>query len=332
MIKKIIGLFFLLFCLWAFLTVFFPKKLETTSFSVKKGEALSEIASNLEGKGLVRSENIFQVWALINGKQKSILAGDYDFPSSLSLYRALKILTINTENKVKITIIEGWSLRDIGSHFETLRMFQAEELFAISGIPAVDYSNVLGPLPFDFSSRFDFLEQKPKNISLEGYLFPDTYDFGGGCTMEEIVETMLENFDEKTKDLRGENFFETIIMASLLEKEVKTFDEKKIVAGILWKRLRNGWPLQVDATLTYLTGKKSSEITGRDKELDSLYNTYKYRGLPLGPICNPGIESIRAALNYEETPYWFYLTTKQGKAVYARTLEEHNQNKYKYLQ
>jgi len=323
MIKKIIGLFFFLVVLWLCLALFFPKQVETTSFSVRKGETLKEIASSLKEQDLIRSEIIFQVWALINGKQKSILAGDYNFPYHLSLYRALKILTTNTENKVKITIIEGWNLRDIVSHFETLGMFPSEEFFEVAGIPA-GYSNV-------FVDGFDFLEEKPEGLSLEGYLFPDTYDFGGGFTTEEVVEKMLENFDQKTKDLREENFFETLTMASLLEKEVKTFQEKKIVAGILWKRLRNGWPLQVDATLTYLTGKKSSEITEADRDIDSLYNTYKYRGLPSGPICNPGMESISAALNYEESPYWFYLTTKEGRAVYARTLEEHNQNKYKYL-
>jgi UPF0755 protein len=124
--------------------------------------------------------------------------------------------------------------------------------------------------------------------------------------------------------------FNTLIMASLLEKEVRSYEDKQLVSGILWKRLNHGWPLQVDATLAYITGKKSSELTKEDLELSSHYNTYKYSWLP-GPICNPGLESILAALNPKESQYWYYLSTPEGKTLFSETLGEHNIKKAKYL-
>ena len=120
-------------------------------------------------------------------------------------------------------------------------------------------------------------------------------------------------------------------MASILEKEVKTYEDRQIVAGILLKRLKTGWPLQVDAALTYLTGKESLDLTKDDLKIDSPYNTYKYYGLPRGPICSPGLSSIKAAIYYKENSYWFYLTTDDGETIFSKTLEEHNINRFKYL-
>jgi len=117
----------------------------------------------------------------------------------------------------------------------------------------------------------------------------------------------------------------------LLEKEVKDFEEKKIVAGILWKRMENKIGLQVDATITYITGKKSVKVSKQETEIDSLYNTYKYRGLPLGPISNPGLESIEAAIYPQNSDYWYYLSTPEGETIFSKTLEEHNIAKAKYL-
>jgi UPF0755 protein len=182
------------------------------------------------------------------------------------------------------------------------------------------------------------LAGKPKNVSLEGYLFPDTYEVREDETAKEVVAKILSNFDRKvSKDIlskiknQGKTLYQVLIMASVLEKEVKGFEDKKIVAGILWKRLRNGWKLQVDSTLTYITNRKSLELTKDDLTVNSPYNTYKHYGLPPSPICNPGLDSIKAAVSYKDSPYWFYLTTKDGKTVFSRTLREHNYNRWKYL-
>jgi UPF0755 protein len=173
---------------------------------------------------------------------------------------------------VKITIIEGYNLKDIADKLAPFKNF--------------DENNFL-------------------KIAPEGYLFPDTYFLTGGEDEIEIINIMQSNFQKKVGEISKEN----LIMASILEREVKTFDDKKIVAGILWKRLNAGIPLQVDA------------------EPD----TYIYKELPLAPICNPGLESINAALNPVDSLYWFYISDKKGNTHFAKTFEEHQRNIAKYL-
>ncbi len=182
------------------------------------------------------------------------------------------------------------------------------------------------------------MKDKPKNLNLEGYIFPDTYEIRKEENLEEIIIKTLQNLDSKlTKDIREDidqqkrTIFEIITMASMIEKEVRTLEDKKIVSGILWKRLENNMPLQVDATIFYITGKKGTAISIEELKIDSLYNTYKYMGLPLGPICNPGLESIISAVYPEASDFWFYLSTPEGETIFSKTLKEHNIAKAKYL-
>jgi UPF0755 protein len=187
-------------------------------------------------------------------------------------------------------------------------------------------------------SNYDFLKDKPENLSLEGYLFPDTYLIEKKESLENIVKIILNNFDKKlNQNLRDEikkqnkGIFEIITMASLIEKEVINYEDKQIVSGILWKRIKAGVPLQVDASVVYALNAKKEKISIEDTKINSPYNTYKYRGLPLGPICNPGLESIKAAIYPKETNYWYYLSKPSGETVFSKTLEEHNIAIYKYL-
>lgn len=293
-------------------------------FLIEKGEGLVDIASNLEKQDLIKSRFLFALYALLRNSAGNLQAGRYNLQASMSTHQILTKLTQGDTFKEKITIIEGWNLKDIGWYFENRGMFQAEELFEI--------------MAKDFSEEFDFLKPRPENLSLEGYLFPDTYEIDEGESLEKIVKKMLSNFDKKVSlDLRekiksqGRTLEQVLIMASLLEKEIKNYEDRQIAAGILWKRLRSGWPLQVDATLTYLTGKSSDQLTKEDFLIDSPYNTYKYYGLPLGPISNPGLKSIEVAIYYQESPYWFYLTTPEGETIFSKTLEEHNIARFNYL-
>jgi len=341
--------YFLIILLIIFLAGFFvwrgiylPQDSDSTeeiAFLVKKGEGAKEISVNLKEQGLIKYNSLFRVYVLVKGVAGELKAGEYELSPAMTTPEIVNKLASGEVIKKIITIIEGWNLRDIGWYFENKGMFMAEELFELAGFPLIDYSETTDlPPPKDFSQEFDFLEDKPENLGLEGYLFPDTYEISSEDGIEDIVRKILTNFDKKlTLELKekitsqGKSIFEIITTASLLEKEVKTFKDKKIVSGILEKRLKNGIPLQVDATIIYITGKKTTRISKKETEIDSPYNTYRYRDLPLGPISNPGIESIMAAIYPEDSPYLYYLSTTEGETIFSGTLEEHNIAKAKYL-
>jgi UPF0755 protein len=173
----------------------------------------------------------------------------------------------------------------------------------------------------------------------EGYLFPDTYKFGTSIKPQVVIDTMMANFvkkvgDQKVKDAIaafGKPEKDIIIMASILEGEGRQMHTRQMIAGILWNRIKLGIPLQVDAAFRYVNGKTSSELTLDDLKIESAYNTYIHTGLPPGPISNPGIDSIMAAVTPIKSDYLYFLTDKNGNMHYAETLDEHVQNKQKYL-
>lgn len=338
-----IGIFFGLVFLSTFLLgIFVPVDRRSSKeilFTIEKGEGSREIGNNLRAQGLIRSNALFRIYTVATGTSLKLQAGDYLLSPSTSLFGIVRKFVIGDIMQEKLTIIEGWDLRDIGWHLEGRGMFMAEELFELIGFPAIDYrrNNDLPPLQ-DFSSQYSFLQDKPAFVGLEGYLFPDTYQIQKGETVKEIVQKMLANFEQKfDQRFREETarqkktIFNIVTMASLLEKEVRSLEDKKIVAGILWKRLSVGMALQVDATVAYLTGKKSVQISKEDIQLDSRFNTYKYPGLPAGPIGNPGLDSLEASLYPQNNSYWYYLSTPEGKTIFSKTLEEHNIAKAKYL-
>jgi len=216
----------------------------------------------------------------------------------------------------------------------------SESIARIAGkIISGDIAKVVVTIPEGFTVKQieEKLNLKLPGENLEGFLFPDTYYLPVDVTPEKVVEIMTTNFDKKMAPFKeeiegqGKTIFEIVIMASLLEKEVKTFEDKELVSGILWKRLKNNIPLQVDATISYITGKQTTRISREETQIDSPYNTYKYLGLPIGPICNPGIDSIKAAIYPKNSQYWYYLSTSEGKTIFSETLEEHNLAKAKYL-
>ncbi len=284
--------FFLLF------SGFFALADEEQLFSVEKGQNVFQIGSNLEKEGLIKSRLFFDFYVLITGNARKLRAGEYFLSRSMTT-RAIARKIISGDIAVTtLTIPEGWTLSQI------------EELLGFK-------------LPGE---------------NLEGFLFPDTYKFPARVSGEEVVKIMRENFERKlTKDLReeiekqGKTIFEMVTMASMIEKEVRKKEDKELVSGILWKRLENNMPLQVDATIIYIMGEKTKRVSVEDTQIDSPYNTYKYRGLPFGPISNPGLESILASVYPESSEYWYYLSTPEGETIFSRTLLEHNLAKAKYL-
>jgi len=279
---------------------------ESKLFSVEKGQNVFQIGENLEKEGLIKNKYFFDFYVLIKGAQRKLQAGEYELSPSMNIAEIAEKIILGDIVKEEITIIEGWNLKDIGFYFENKGMFQAEELY-------------------------------DERAEVEGYFFPDTYQIRRGATLEEIINKAVDNFNKKLAPYRNEisgaglTLSETVIMASLIEKEVKTKKDKELVSGILWKRLKAGIPLQVDATITYITGKKTIKISKEETQIDSPYNTYKYLGLPIGPICNPGLESILAVVYPESSEYWYYLSIPDGETIFSKTLEEHNYAKAKYL-
>jgi len=244
-----------------------------------------------------------------------------------------------------IRILEGWTSRDIGQYFEENGRWQSEEFLEVAGFPQVNYrdNKKLPPIP-DFSLNYSFLADKPEYYGLEGYLFPDTYRVYASSTVTEVIEKMLANFDQKLTpkmrdDIKAQDktIYDIVTIASIVEKEAplnyQSGDNRdaRIIAGIFLNRLRIGQALQSDATLSYIYNDNKSAHSGAELDADSLYNTYKYKGLPPGPICNPGILAIEAAIYPIKTDYNYFLTTDTGDVVYARTYDEHLKNKYKYL-
>jgi UPF0755 protein len=180
--------------------------------------------------------------------------------------------------------------------------------------------------------------QEPLPESLEGYLFPDTYEFFVPSKLETVESKFEENFNQKVRTIvpekiREEDLKEILTKASLVEKEVPESAERRVVVDIMMKRLKNNVPLQMDASICYFKKESSClPITRSDKDTDSPFNTYRYRGLPPHPIGNPGVDAIFAVMNPTETPYWFYLSDPETKkTIFSKTLDEHNNNIVKYL-
>jgi UPF0755 protein len=310
-------------------------------FIIEKGSSLEHISQKLKSEEFIRSSFLLRSVIFFQGNSKTVRAGDYFFEEPVSLTGIASRISNGTSGiaTIRVTVPEGYNFRDIGFLFENIGMFQAEELWEVAGFPGVDYLAISDlPLPVDFSSVSALVSGKPNSVGLEGYLFPDTYFFSANDTIEDIVSKMLRNLEERiSQDFRaeiakqGKTFHQILTMASILEKETIKVEDKKTVAGILWKRLDGGVPLQVDAALTYIVGRTSLELTKVDLDFDSRFNTYRYFGLPPGPIANPGLESIEAAIYPTRSPYWFYLSDRQGNIHYSSTFEEHKEKKFKYL-
>lgn len=304
---------------------------------IPKGARVSDIAEKLKSADLIRSETGFKalVWAM--RASSKLQAGEYKFDAKdLSLADIVRVLTrgLGAINERELTIVEGWGIDDIGKYLEEKDIGTRREFFEVVGKECKMQNEKCKML-----SEFGFLKDKPASVGLEGYLFPDTYRVQKDAKAEAVVRVMLENFDAKlTPEMRkditadGKSIFDIVRMASIIEAEVPHEEDRATISGILWKRLDINMALQVDSTLNYAIGGKHASLTSAQLKINSPYNTYKYRGLPPGPIGNPGLSAIRAAIYPRHTAYLYFLSGKDGKTHFAKTLDEHNENKVKYLQ
>ncbi len=276
-----------------------------TDIRIEEGTTVSQVSEQFAEKGLVRSAFYFYVILESDFTDKFIQAGTYRFESKLSSRELADAITSGTyiSPSQSITLPEGFRVADMHLY-----------------------------LPPQYDS-YDF----EKFMKLEGYLFPDTYFVRYDTTPEEIIDIMRKNFDVRTKTLQESidasilTLHEIVTLASIVEREGNDAESMGLIAGILLKRLEINMPLQVDATLDYLLGKASHELTDDDLNNDSPYNTYMYRGLPPGPISNPGITALSAVLNPTESSYLYYLTGDDGNFYYANTFDEHKENKARFI-
>jgi len=277
--------------------------------SVPSGSTLNEIALSFKDKHIIRSAVAFKILVFFRSGQGGAIAGDYFFTRPRNVFHLTRIVTNGEYGLIplSITVPEGSTAVDM----------------------AIIYERYLGG--FD-AERFVELA-----LPYEGYLFPDTYFFLPNVGEEEIIRTMKENFFIRIGEIEeeinhsGKTLEELVIMASLLEKEARTLDTRKMISGLLWHRIEIDMPLQVDAVFPYILGKNTFEVTLADLKIDSPYNTYKYKGLPLGPIANPGISSLKAAADPTENEYIFYLSDMNGNMHYSKTYAEHKHKKATYL-
>lgn len=252
------------------------------------------------------------------------------------------VVIIPREEKT-VRILEGWTNKDIAEYLEESGLWPAEEFLSAVGTHQAGFTPDAKPDLTVWRGKYEWL---PEDIdSLEGYLFPDTYRIYASSTPDELISRMLDNFDLKLNpemvaeiERQKKSLTEIISLASIIEKEapISNIEEgdrdAKLVSGVFWNRLEIGQALQSDATLSYLFSDNKPQHSGAELEVDSPYNSYKYAGLPPGPIGNPGLIAIRAAIYPAETNYYYFLTPPDSREViYARTYAEHLQNKYKYL-
>jgi len=297
------------------------------SFEIEKGESVKNISKELKEKNLIKNKTAFYYYVKKQKTGQDIIAGHFTLKQNMNSAEITQTLTQKTKSSSTITIQEGLTIKDIDSKLANKGLIKTGE-----------FNNTVK----DFSNwdKYNFLDkEKMKNLEypLEGYLYPDTYFLDpSNFNNEDFISIMLNNFEKKITNINEElnnnkhSFHEIITMASIIENEVFGKEDRSIVSGILWKRLKNNWPIGADITLIYIT--KNRKITYEDLQLDSPYNTRKNLGLPPGPISNPSIESINAALEPKESEYWFYLTTiDTGKVIYSKSNEEHNMNRAKFL-
>jgi len=275
---------------------------------VTAGQSLQDITNVLYDARIIRSPFFFRTHVILLGGEKRVIAGDYLLNRKIgSADLAYRLVKGDFQlEPVKVTIPEGWNVFQISDY--------------------LDKSFI------NFDKKL-FLSLAKEN---EGYLFPDTYFISPIAKSEVMIEMMKGNFTSKISGIKeikssSHTLKEIITMASIVELEASTTPSRRIVSGILWKRIALGMPLQVDSAFSYINGKNTYELTALDLKIDSPYNTYKYKGLPLTPIGNPGLDSIQATLSPIKTDYLYFLSSKSGVMYYAKTLEEHIKNRARYL-
>ena len=312
------------------------------TFTVFPGETATQISQHLEAQELIRDANLFRILLRTQGLDTQLEAGDYQLRRNMSMAEIMAALQQGRPPTVTLTIPEGW------------RAEQIADLLAETGLANPDAFLRLARTGAGFdpktmaNRRFDFLSDRPEGVtSLEGYLFPDTYEFASDATAADVIDRMLTTFGERfgaemrqQARAQGLSIYEVVTLASIVEREAQLPEERTVIAGVFHNRIDAGMYLNADPTIQYALGYQAEAgqwwkrpLYLEDLDVDSPYNTYTHVGLPPGPICNPGLAVLQAVVQPAETDYYYFVANDvagDGSHVFAKTLEEQNANIDKY--
>ncbi len=297
---------------------------EVQIFVIKKGENNKIIGERLQKEGIIFCKYYFYYYMWSRHLTAKIMPDEYKLSGNMTIPEIAIILTQQKDKNIKITFPEGWTSKQMAQRL-TANGLDGDEFLHLVNNPDI------------FKDKYDFLSNSEVK-TLEGYLFPETYFFTKEMKVEDIIEKMLGIFNTKiTSQMRKDalkntkSFNDIIIMASIIEGEVRTDEDRRIVSGIFWNRIKNGQPLQSCATLAYVTGENKKQYSENDTKIVSPFNTYLNKGLPPAPISNPGLSAIIAAIYPFYTDYNYFLNDPEtGKTIFSKTYEEHLINKAKY--
>jgi UPF0755 protein len=302
---------------------------EPVIITVRKGESARDIGQSLADARIVRSRRLFEVLVGVLGVQDQLQAGDYEFDPGIPAVEVVRRIAEGRTASRQVTIPEGLRAEEIGDILEKQGV-----------VPKQAFLDAL------VKSRYDapFLADV-ESTSLEGFLFPATYDFNRQTDAQQVVQRLLQGFQDNVADkiqLEGQDLTleQVVTLASIVEREAAVPSERPIIASVFLNRLRAGIPLQADPTVQYAIAQQPDSVrqygywkealTEDDLQYDSPYNTYRNPGLPPGPIANPGVDSIQAVIRPARTNYLFFVAKNDGTHVFAETLEEHLRNVQQY--
>ena len=310
--------------IWLFALIGLPKDANNTKkvvFTISPGMGIEKIANDLVSQGLISDKNVFVLYAKFGPSRGNLKPGVYQFSPSMSAAKIADTIGQGRFATQKITFPEGLTINQMAKKWAAADMGDAQGF--------VDASKLQGVY------NQQFLNYRSNKNSLEGYLFPDTYDVLVNTTPQQQINTMLDAFNNQVipklpaEYQNSSKLNDLITLASIVEKEANTTEDRRNVASVFYNRLRAGMKLESDVTVNYATGK--NETLPSDLKINSPYNTYLVKGLPFGPICNPSLDAILATANPTNTDYIFFIADKQGVVRFAKTLEEHNKNIDLYL-
>lgn len=300
---------------------------EKVTILVERGDNALVVAQKLSDKHVISGKYYLAFYLWRKEELHSLVAGVYEFSPGVKIPEVARIITGGevASTRIPVTFPEGWTAKQMATRLDA------------NGFSGTDFLDIVNNPTQDFKDAYSFLKGIPKGQTLEGYLFPDTYYFAKDATAHDIVDKMLKDFSQRVtasmlSDIKNQNksLYDIVTMASIVEGEVRTDADRKVVAGIFYNRISVGQPLQSDATLEYVLGTNKLQHSIQETNNASAYNTYRNKGLPPGPVSNPGILSLMAAIYPTDTDYNYFLTDpKTGNTIFAKTFAEHVANKTK---